>query len=69
VFHFNDCDPNCADGTFHRRAGDILVKRLLRCAEEEGIYVFKRARITYDKPWDGRTTTSFKLHCPLPETF
>jgi hypothetical protein len=65
VFHFNDCDPDCAGGTFHRRAGDIVVKKLLLCSEDDGIYVFKRAHITYDEPYTDVRTVSLKLFCPL----
>jgi hypothetical protein len=64
VFHFNDCDPNCAGGTFHRRTGGIVLHDRTWC-EEPHRFVFNRARITYDRPYQGSRRNDYPLGCPL----
>jgi hypothetical protein len=64
VFHFNDCTPDCADGTFHTRRGTLVLRYRLWCPKV-GRYVFRRAKVTYDRPWRGMRRESFRLFCPL----
>ena len=64
VYHFNDCKPDCAGGTFHKRRGRLLLRRRQWCPEVDR-HVFKRARVTYNRPWHGRRKFSFKLFCPF----
>ena len=64
LFHFNDCKPDCANGTFHVRAGRIRLRSRVLC---DGIdkYVFDRARIVYDRAWhDTRRFGVRHLGCP-----
>ena len=64
IFHFNDCDPTCAGGTFHTRRGTLRLRYRLWCPDIHK-YVFRHAWATYDRPWDGRSGEDFKLYCPL----
>jgi hypothetical protein len=64
VFHFNDCDPDCAGGTFHSRAGSLTLSKRLWCPDIER-YVFKHGTAVYDKPWQGKTTYQLYLSCPF----
>jgi len=64
VFHLNDCDPDCADGTYHRRRGQITMSGRRWCPDIDK-YVFRRARVEYDHPLLDRSTTRFPLFCPL----
>jgi hypothetical protein len=66
VFYLNDCDPNCAEGTFHHRWGKITLRRRLWCPDV-GKYVFRRARVVYDRPLLGQTTDRIRLFCPFRE--
>lgn len=63
VFHENDCDPSCADGTFRTRKGRIVLVRRQWC-DNVGKYVFRRARITYVRPLLGKERQSVRLSCP-----
>jgi hypothetical protein len=65
VFHFNDCDPDCAGGTFHKRRGKIVLSRRVHC-HEQNKYSFDKAHITYDKPYKGERENTIKgIGCPL----
>ena len=64
LFHFNDCTPNCAGGTFHTRWGQIALS-LPRWCKGDGVRAFRHASITYNKPWHHRTHFSTGLPCPL----
>lgn len=64
VFHFNDCDPNCAEGTFHKRRGRLILRRRLWCPSIDK-FVFRRAKVKYRRPWQGERRLSFGLYCPL----
>ena len=65
VFHFNDCTPDCVNGTFHTRQGRIVLSGRRRCRHAH-VWVFKRAAITYDRPWRGRVNFTGGLACPIP---
>jgi hypothetical protein len=64
VFHFNDCDPNCAEGTFHKRRGKLHLRDRLWCPEQH-LFVFRRARVVYRRPRDGQREFRFRLYCPF----
>jgi hypothetical protein len=64
VYHFNDCRPSCAGGTFHTRRGTLLLRYRLWCPKVDR-YVFRRAKVTYDRAWRGQKRDSFRLFCPL----
>jgi hypothetical protein len=64
VFHFNDCEPSCAEGTFHKRRGRLILHRRRWCKNVEK-FVFKRAKIRYRRPWRGTRRYSWRLGCPL----
>jgi hypothetical protein len=64
IFHKNDCDPNCAGGTFHSRHGKLILRKRMWC-EDVGKYFFRRARVVYNKPLLGEDEESFRLFCPL----
>jgi hypothetical protein len=65
VFHINDCDPSCAGGTFHKRKGRIVLSKRTHC-HEQNKYSFDKARIRYDKPYNGeRRETVTRIGCPL----
>jgi hypothetical protein len=49
VFHANDCDPDCARGTFHRRRGILLLTRRLSCPST-GKFVFRHVTVRYNVP-------------------
>ena len=44
-FHYNDCDPNCAEGNFHVRRGRVLLRDRESCGG--GLCTFHRARVRY----------------------
>jgi hypothetical protein len=66
VFHQNDCRPSCADGTFHRRAGRIALRKRTWCPRRH-VYVYRRAHVRYVRRLLGDRTDSFRLlppaHC------
>jgi hypothetical protein len=64
VFHRNDCRPDCADGTFHRRAGRLVLRKRTWCPARQ-VYVYRRAHVRYVGPLLGRSRDSFRL---LPPT-
>jgi hypothetical protein len=64
VFHFNDCKPDCAGGTFHKRRGSLLL-RFRRWCSPERKFAFKHAYIRYNRPYQGRQKHSYGLVCPL----
>ena len=64
VFHMNDCAPDCARGEFHKRKGRLLLRRRLWCPEIDK-FVFKRAKVRYRRPWQGKRKSSFRLFCPF----
>jgi hypothetical protein len=65
VFHFNDCDPSCAGGTFHKRKGSIVLTKRTHC-HEQNKYSFDKAKIVYDKPYKGDRRKTIKgIACPL----
>jgi len=64
VFHQNDCDPNCAAGTFRSRRGTITLSGRLWCPSIKE-HVFKRVRAVYRHPLNGQAGYSGQLFCPL----
>ena len=64
VFHFNDCVPNCSEGTFHARHGRIALTRRRWCGQAH-VWVFTRAAISYDRAWQGHVHFTAGLPCPL----
>lgn len=63
LFHQNDCDPNCAGGTFQNSRGRIVLRRRTWCGGFNR-FVFTRVTVVYRRPLLGRRRTSFKM--PLP---
>lgn len=63
VYHMNDCDPSCAGGTFHTRRGTLILRYREWCPKIAK-HVFRRAVITFDRPWQGEKHESFHLFCP-----
>jgi hypothetical protein len=63
TFHQNDCDPSCAEGTFHAVGGRLLLKDRERC---RGVhhFVFTRAVITFEERFLGRRRVRADLVCP-----
>jgi hypothetical protein len=67
VFHANDCTPDCARGTFHRRRGILLLTRRLACPSI-GKFVFRHVTIRYDVPAKGNVNWGHpdsKSVCPM----
>jgi hypothetical protein len=67
VFHANDCTPDCARGTFHRRAGILLLTRRLSCPSTNKM-VFRHVTIRYDAPAKESMNwghPDFKTLCPM----
>ena len=64
VFHQNDCDPNCADGTFHKAGGRIVLKKRDRCPDVHH-YVFTRAAIRFEESLLGRDRVGTSIGCPV----
>jgi len=64
VFHFNDCDPGCAAGQFHKRFGRLVLRYRKRCTDIEK-NVFRQARIRYKRAWQGDRKSRFGMFCPL----
>jgi hypothetical protein len=67
VFHQNDCTPDCAQGTFHRRRGILLLTRRFSCPSRSKL-VFKHVTIRYDVPSKGNVKwghPDFKSLCPM----
>jgi hypothetical protein len=64
VFHQNDCDPNCAGGTFHRMTGTLRLTHRRWCARWHR-HVFRHALVVFDAPLLGRDRQSFAMFCPL----
>jgi hypothetical protein len=63
VFHQNDCDPSCAGGEYHTRAGTLRLRGHLWCPGIER-YVFDHAVTTFDAPLLGREQQRFRMFCP-----
>ncbi len=64
IFHFNDCRPDCARGTFHKRHGKLAFSHRLWCATIQK-HVFQRVRITYRRPYRGRRVIRAPMYCPF----
>jgi hypothetical protein len=65
LFHQNDCNPSCAEGTFHTEWGQVWLRNRDRC-DPPGRFVFQHVRIVYLGKLLGRRTTSFgHMGCPL----
>lgn len=65
VFHVNDCDPFCAEGTFHHRKGRLTLRDRVWCSDV-GEHFFKKARVRYCRPLLGEDTVRWPLvGCPL----
>jgi hypothetical protein len=67
VFHENDCTPDCARGSFHRRRGVLLLTRRMSCPSTDKL-VFRHVTIRYDVPARGDMNwgrPDFKSLCPL----
>jgi hypothetical protein len=63
LFHQNDCDPNCAAGTFHNSRGRIVLRGRTWCGGLHR-FVFTRVTAVYWQPLLGRRRTSFKTPPP-----
>lgn len=66
VFNFNDCEPSCADGTFHKRKGTRVALSRRRWCPGIDKFVFKRARLRFKRPVNGRKRMRRQLFCPSP---
>jgi hypothetical protein len=64
TYHYNDCNPSCAGGTFHEVEGKLRLKRRRFC-ENVDKFVFKRAIIHYSRPVNGDERETRRLFCPL----
>jgi hypothetical protein len=67
VFHLNDCQPDCAGGTFHRRRGVLLLTRRLSCPSV-GKSVFRHITIRYTHRSGNpnlRWAKDLKGYCPF----
>lgn len=64
VFHMNDCTPSCAEGTFHKRAGTLILKGRMWCNNIHE-HVFRRAHYEYVMPFQGESEGGFELSCPF----
>ena len=64
VFYLNDCTPNCAEGTFHRARGTIVLSRPRYCRGIDG-RVFSRMTVRYERPLLGDMRTRDRLYCPI----
>ena len=59
----NDCQPSCADGTFHRYQVRLLLRRPRTCAD--GRRAFTRFNVTFVGPkWSGPRSFNQRLSCP-----
>jgi hypothetical protein len=65
VFHFNNCIPDCAAGTFHTRHGHIALTGRRWCRHAQ-VWVFTHAAITYDRAWRGHVNFTGMPFCPIP---
>lgn len=64
VFHLNDCDPSCAEGTFHHRRGTLRLSERGACPDMAK-HVFKRYRARYNRPLLGEDGEAGELpRCP-----
>ena len=64
VFHQNDCQPNCATGTFHQRRGRLVLRNRTWCSGLHK-YAFKGAYVRYNSPLLGELETTFRILLPL----
>jgi hypothetical protein len=66
VFHENDCRPDCAGGTFHRRHGVLLLTRRLWCTSVSK-FVYRRVTIRYTRRSRAnlKWTHDFQAQCPF----
>lgn len=64
VFHQNDCRPDCAGGSFHKRHGRLVLRYRQWCPKIHK-FVFKRAKIRYHRPLLGQRRETFHLSCPF----
>ena len=63
-FHIDDCNPNCAAGTFHKRGGTVNLTGRRWCASKHK-YLFSQATVVYNRPYQGKTKSSFSAFiCP-----
>jgi hypothetical protein len=64
VYHINDCDPSCAEGTYHFRRGKLVFRYRWWCPSLHK-YLFKRATATYNRPYHGQRKVIFRAYfCP-----
>jgi len=64
VFGINDCDGECAAGTFHSRRGTIVLRQPRYCISLER-YVFMAGEVVFDEPFAGRTVFDISPGCGL----
>src|SRR5262245_443268 len=65
LFHMNDCDPSCAEGTFHTMRGRVVLHRRERCPGlHRHHHVFTRATITFDGRLLGHHRARAFPYCP-----
>ena len=64
IFHQNDCDPSCAGGEFHARHGKITLRKRIWCKDQHK-FMFRRAKVVYNRPLLGEKRTTFRMFCPL----
>src|SRR5262245_40582702 len=49
LFHANDCDPSCVEGTFHSMRGEVVLRHRALCPDaHRHRQVFTRAMITFE---------------------
>jgi hypothetical protein len=59
----NDCEPSCAEGTFHRYHARMLLRRPRTC--DDGRRVFTRLNVTFvGRKWSGPRSFTQRLSCP-----
>jgi hypothetical protein len=59
----NDCEPSCADGTFHRYHAQLLLRRPRTCSN--GRRAFTRMRVSFvGRKWSGPRSFTQRLFCP-----
>jgi hypothetical protein len=64
VYHINDCNPSCAEGTHHIRTGKLKFRYRKWC-DSLHKYLFRRAIAIYDRPYHGKRWSVFRAYfCP-----
>ncbi len=64
VYRYNDCKPDCARGTFHKRKARIVLRDRMWCPALRQL-VFKHAKLRFRRPVNDERRTRFRLGCPF----